>query len=115
MGVFDSLNDASGKAMDSGERYLVASREYFKLKIFQQVSKSFSFIGKLVLIGGLLLLGLIFLAVASVIWLGDLLDSIILACLVVALFFFVCGFIVYLFRKQLDTVILKKLSNEFFD
>ncbi|MFT4781446.1 MAG: hypothetical protein ACI9SD_001130, partial [Pseudohongiellaceae bacterium] len=36
MTVFESLNKATDRATDTAEKYVKTSKEYFKLKVFQQ-------------------------------------------------------------------------------
>ncbi|WP_148639228.1 hypothetical protein [Aquimarina longa] len=63
--MINAINEASSKAFDSGETYIKVSKEYYKLKIFQQLTRIFSFFSKLAIIGGLLFLRLIFLTVSG--------------------------------------------------
>ncbi len=115
MGVFEAINETSNKAIDSGEVYVKASQEYYKLKAFQQLTKAFSFLSKMAVIGGLLFLGLIFLIVAVAIWLGELINSISLACLLMAGILFLFMLTGYFTRKYIDKYIIQKMAKEFFD
>ncbi len=54
MNVFESLNETSNKAVDIGEKYVEASHQYLKLKIFQQLTGAMSLFGKMLLIGSFL-------------------------------------------------------------
>ncbi|CAN0590876.1 unnamed protein product, partial [Ectocarpus sp. 12 AP-2014] len=38
MGVIDSLNETSNKAIDVGEVYYKKTQEYYRLKVFQQLT-----------------------------------------------------------------------------
>ena len=58
MSVFNSLNETSTHAVDTGEELLKKSYDYYRLKIFQQVSVSISMVLKTILIGGLALMGI---------------------------------------------------------
>ena len=60
MSLFDSLNHNSSEAVDIGKKYVETTKEYYKLKLFQQTTNAFSFLSKMAVIGGLLFLGLIF-------------------------------------------------------
>ncbi|MHA7056963.1 hypothetical protein ACWGOQ_0007065 [Aquimarina sp. M1] len=115
MGVFDALNQTSNKAIDSGEEYFQTTKDYYKLKVFQQLTKSFSTLAKVVIIGSLFFLGLIFITVAGAIWLGKLVGSIILSCLLIAGILFICALVGYLLRKKIDKYVIRKTSKEFFD
>ena len=52
MSVFESLNNTTDKATDIGERYIKASHQYLRLKIFQQLTSSVSLMAKVLIIGG---------------------------------------------------------------
>ena len=115
MGVFDSLNETSNKAVDVGEEFYKKSRAFYKLKIFQQLSMTTGMLCKMALIGSLVLLGFIFFMVALTLYLGEVLESNILACLVVGALLLVLSIVVYLARRQIDNIVVKKLSPKFFD
>lgn len=115
MGVFNAINDATEKAISSGETYVKTTQEYFKLKVFQQVTLSFSYLSKMAIIGGLLFLGLVFLTVSGAICLGEALNSMPLACLLMAILLFVLAIVAYLLRGSLDKRVIKKISSKFFD
>ena len=83
MSLFDSLNHNSSEAVDIGKKYVETTKEYYKLKLFQQTTNAFSFLSKMAVIGGLLFLGLIFMTVSGAIALGNALGSIILSCLII--------------------------------
>ena len=114
MSVFESINSTSEKATDIGEDYIKKSREYFKLKVFQQLSYTASMVGKAVIIGGVLFIGLIFLAVASAIALGDWLGHIALGYLVVGVIFLIVGFIIYKVRYLIDGKVIAKIQTKLF-
>lgn len=113
--LFKSINDTSEKAVDIGEKYLKDTQEYYKLKIFQQLTISVSMIAKVLCIGGLLFIGLIFLSFSAAFALGEMLNSIALGYLIVAGFFLILGFIVYLTRASINGAIISKLSPKFFN
>lgn len=115
MGVFNAINDATEKAISSGETYVKTTQEYFKLKVFQQVTLSFSYLSKMAIIGGLMFLGLVFLTVSGALYLGEILNSLPLACLLMALLLFALALIAYYLRGKLDRKIIRKISSKFFD
>ena len=59
MTVFESLNNTTDKATDTAERYVKTSKDYLKLKIFQQLTISISLVSKFAVIGSLSGLALI--------------------------------------------------------
>ena len=115
MSLFDSLNHNSSEAVDIGKKYVETTKEYYKLKFFQQTTNAFSFLSKMAVIGGLLFLGLIFMTVSGAIALGNALGSIILSCLIIGAALMLLALLLYFIRKQIDKTVIKKMSETFFD
>lgn len=114
MGIIDSLNETSNKAVDVGEIYYKKTQEYYRLKVFQQLTQTTGMLLKIAVIGGFAFLGLIFLTVAGIIYLGNILESMVQSCLIAGLVFFVILIISYIFRSKIDNILVKKLSKKFF-
>ena len=115
MNIFESLNDTSGKLIDAGDAYVKKTEEYYKLKLFQQISVSISLITKAFIIGGLLFVGLFFLALALALALGEWLDNLALGYLIVAALFLLITVILYYNRQVINKKIIRTLSIKFFD
>ncbi len=113
--IFESINNTSDKAVGVGEKYLQDTQDYFKLKIFQQLTVSVSMVTKVLVIGGLLFIGLIFISVAAALAIGDWLDNTALGYLIVAGFFLITGALLYTNRNLIDKEIIKKMSPKFFN
>ena len=114
MSVFESINNTSNKAADIGERYVDKSLEYFKLKIFQQLTYTISMVGKALIIGEGLFIGFIFLAIAGAIALGQALGNVALGYLLVGALFFIIAFIIYKVRYIIDGKIINKIQVRFY-
>ncbi|SEL01626.1 phage holin family protein [Maribacter orientalis] len=114
MGIIDSLNETSNKAIDVGEVYYKKTQEYYRLKVFQQLTMTTGMLLKMAVIGGLGFLALIFLTVAGIIYLGNILESMVAACLIAGALFIVLLIIAYIFRRKIDNMLVKKLSVKFF-
>ena len=115
MGIIDSLNDTSNKAIDVGEVYYKKTQEYYKLKVFQQLTLNIGMLLKIVVIGGLGFLAFIFLTVAGIIYLGNILESMVIAFLIAGAVFVIFVIIAYIMRKSIDNILVRKLSIKFFD
>lgn len=115
MGVINSINETSTKAIDTAQNYAKATKEYYRLQAFKQIAKSFSFLSKMAIIGCFFFLGLILLVVSGTIWLGKVIGDSALACLIIAGMLFLIAFICYLLRRQIDKSIIRKISKDFFD
>lgn len=113
--IFESINNTSDKAVDIGEKYINDTREYYKLKIFQQLSISISLVAKALVIGGILFIGLIFLAIAAALAIGAWIDNMALGYVIVAAILMMIGGIVYLKRAFINKKIIKVLSLKFFN
>lgn len=75
MNFIENINYATGKAIDEGGKYAKLTAEYAKLKLFQQISYSFSFVAKMVIIGAFIFMALLFLLVAATVAIGNALGS----------------------------------------
>lgn len=115
MSVIDSIHKASNKAIDQSEAYLAKSHDYYKLKIFQQLSISITMIFKTVVIGGIILISLVFLATALAFYLGALVKNYTIGFLMVGFLFSVFAGLLYVFRGSIDSKIIQKLSKTFFN
>ncbi|APQ17266.1 hypothetical protein [Maribacter hydrothermalis] len=114
MGVIDSLNETSNKAIDVGEVYYKKTQEYYKLKVFQQLTMTTGMLLKIAVIGSLGFLALIFLSVAGIIYLGNVLESMVAACLIASGVFVLLFVVTYVFRRKIDNILVKNLSVKFF-
>ncbi|TPV31467.1 hypothetical protein FJ651_14845 [Paucihalobacter ruber] len=115
MNIFESVSKSTGKMSDSGETYIKKTQEYYTLKVFQQLTISASLIAKALIIGGLLLIVLFFLAFAAAMALGNILNNIALGYVSVAGIFLLFTAIIYFNRHLISNKIIKTLSHKFFD
>lgn len=115
MEVFKTIDKTSAEAVKNGEQYYKSSLEYYKLKIFQQLTITLSMFFKLLVIGGLVILGFIFLTIAGAIALGNVLNSMILSCILIGVFLLIVGIIIYFKRNFINRMVIRKASNSFFN
>ncbi|RRQ50641.1 hypothetical protein DZC72_08950 [Maribacter algicola] len=115
MGVFESLNNTSNKAVDISEQYYKKTQEYYKLKVFHQLALTTGMFCKMAILGSLAFLGILFLTVGGTIYLGEVLGSIIYSCLLMGFSFFIIVFVLYMIRNKIDNLIIRKLSSKFFN
>lgn len=114
MNIFESINNTTNKASDIGERYIDKSFEYFKLTVFQQLTYIISMAGKALIIGAVLFIGLIFLAFAAAIAIGDALGHVSLGYLIVGGLFLIIALIIYKIRYLIDRKIISKIQIKFY-
>lgn len=114
MGIIDSINETNKKATETGEKFLNKSYDYYKLKVFQQITVSVSMLFKIIAICSLLLIGLVFMAIALAFEIGDILNSFSLGFAAVGVLYLILALIVFLLRKHINNAIVKSLSKPFF-
>jgi ABC-type Mn2+/Zn2+ transport system permease subunit len=114
MSVFESINNTSKNATDIAKKYATSSVDYIKLKTFYVTTLSISLVTKIVVVGGLLTIGLLFMSVSLAIILGDYFESLPIGCLLVGGIYVFLGLIAFLARKTIDKKIIQRISLEFF-
>ncbi|WP_158975311.1 hypothetical protein [Cellulophaga sp. L1A9] len=115
MSILKSLDDTTNSAAEAGEAYVKSTKKYYELKVFQQLTTLSSYVLKIVLLGSLCVLGLIFIAIAGATALGNYFNNMALGYLIVGGIFFLLVLIIYLVRKSIDRIIIQKLSKTYFD
>lgn len=115
MTVFESINNTTTKATDLGQEYIKKSQKYYTLKVFHQLTFSFGMLGKTLIIGSVLFIGLIFMAFALAMAIGDWLSNDALGYLIISGLFICVAFIIYKMRHLIDKKIIKIMSPKFFD
>ncbi|WP_291967815.1 hypothetical protein [Maribacter sp.] len=115
MGVIDSLNETSNKAIDVGEVYYKKTQEYYRLKVFQQLTMTTGMLLKMAVMGGLAFLALMFVTVAGVVFLANVIESMVGACLIAGALFIMLLVLTYVFRSKIDSILVRKLSDKFFN
>ncbi|RCS26400.1 hypothetical protein DUT90_11600 [Polaribacter sp. WD7] len=114
MSIIDNINDSSDSAVDTGKKFVKTSFEYYKLKLFQTLTKSLSTVVKLIAVGGLLMIGVVFLSISTAVAIGNHVESIPLGFLYVGLFYVILSTIMFFLSKKVDQKIIKNLSKKFF-
>ncbi len=114
MSLFD-IKEHMAEAEDSTKSYVDSSLQYYRLKSFKSLMQGITVIAKVILIGTFLVLALLLLSIAASFWVGDMLDSNAGGFLVVGGFYVLMGFLLYIFRQKLETPLLRKFSEFYFD
>lgn len=115
MSLSDSISDTNKKAKRVSQQFIDTSYEYYKLKIFQQLTNSLSMIFKALLIGSLLIIAFSFLAIALAFSIGKALDNYTQGFLIVGGLFILFSLIAFMARKQMTNLIVSTLSEKFFN
>jgi hypothetical protein len=114
MRIFDNFSDSADKGTAAGKQFLSKTYEHTTLKAFQLSALTVSMIAKLVVIGSLVFLGIVFLAIASAIALGAYFQNAALGYLSIGLLILCSSLIIYFFRKFFDKKVITKMSKMFF-
>ena len=115
MNIFETVNETSEKITDAGEIYIKKSQEYYTLKVFQQLSASISLLTKVLILGGLLFVGLFFLAFAAAMLIGESLGNLALGYFIIAMAFLLVMGVIYLNRQYINNRVVRSLSSKFFN
>jgi len=110
-----SLGETNKKAIDISEKYLNTSYEYYKLKIFQQLTITISMVFKAILIGSFLAIGLFFMALGLALFIGEALGNYTQGFIIVGLIFLFLSFIALLLKKRVNDFVVSILSEKFFN
>lgn len=113
MDLIESIIHTSEKSVDVSKKYLLTSYKYTKLKVFYLLTKALSTIIKVILVGGFIFTGFLFIVFASAIALGQYLENSVLGYVFVGLGMMLFGFFSLLFRKKINQTIIKKISQHF--
>jgi len=112
--MFESLDHTTDQAIEKSENLLRKTEDYYELKFFQYISTSLSLIVNLSIIGSLALIAMVLLSIALSTIIGSALGSWVHGLLITAAIFIVLVVLSYLFRKQVEHTIIRKLSQTFF-
>ena len=114
MSMLESLDQTSNKAVNLGEEYLTKTKEYYELKVFQQLTATTVMFCKAAILGSVGFLILILLIVAGTLVLGNLIGNMVYACLVSAGILCAIGALAYAFRTRIENLIIQTMSKQFF-
>ncbi len=115
MSVLESLDKTSNKAVNLGDEYLTKTQEYYELKVFQQLAATTALFCKAAILGSLGFLIIILLIVAGTLALGNLIGNMVNACLISAGILCAVGALAYALRTQIENLIIRTMSKQFFD
>jgi len=110
--VIKSLEQTAADAADKAKTYAKSTEAYVKLQIFKYLGVIMSFIIKGFILGGLLLIAIIFFAVSLMVLLSEWLGNLPLACGILGALFLIAAAVVYGNRKAIDRNILMNLSEK---
>ncbi|HEA19921.1 hypothetical protein LCGC14_1607920 [marine sediment metagenome] len=113
--AFDEVKENISEAEATARSYLDSSRQFYKLKGFKLLMKGVMFFVKIVSVGIMLILSLLFLSISAAFWIGSLLEHPYQGFLIVGGCYLLFGLLIFLFRHSLRKPLLKKFSEFYFD
>ncbi|MCX2720746.1 phage holin family protein [Lentiprolixibacter aurantiacus] len=113
--AFEELKHDFSEIDKEVSAYVEHSLEYAKLKSFKISMVLVTYFAKVVLIGVLAILTLLFLSLAASFALGEELDNLLYGFLIVGLIYLLLAFVGYVLREKLNKPILRMFSKHYFD
>ena len=113
--AFEELKDNLSEAEKSARSYLEDTQEYYKLKIFKFLMQGIVSFAKVLLIGTVGLLALLFISLSASYGIGQLLNNTSHGFLIVGAIYILTGIILYIFRSRINKPLLRKFSEFYFD
>ncbi|NNF20089.1 MAG: phage holin family protein [Flavobacteriaceae bacterium] len=113
--AFEELKDNIAEADRTARSYIDTSAEYYKLKAFKFLMQGIMSFSKMLVVGVIALIALLFLSLAASYGIGQLLDNTFQGFLIVGGFYVLVGLLFYLLRDRINRPLLKKFSEFYFD
>lgn len=113
--AFEGLRQNISELDENVSSYVEHSIEYAKLKSFKISMVLVTYMAKVVLVGTIVVLALLFLSTAASFALGNEMGNTTYGFAIIGLIYLVLGIIGYRFRDKLNKPLLKMFSEYFFE
>lgn len=113
--MFGKLKENIQDIREDIKGLLESNIAYYKLWLFKVITKSFSALLKVLMIGIFLVVALAFFSVAVAIAIGEALDSMAYGFLIVGGFYFLLCVIIYVCRRSVEKPIIETFSEIFYN
>jgi len=113
--AFEDIKEGISDAETSARSYIDTSAEYYKLKGFKFLMRGITASAKVLVVGTVWIMALLFLSLAVSFGIGQALDNTFYGFLCVGGFYVLIGIILYSIRERLNKPLLKKFSEFYFD
>lgn len=113
--AFEEVKENLTAAELNVRAYIDNSTEYYKLKGFKFLMKGITSLAKILLIGAVALMVLLFLSIAAAFGIGQELNNTFLGFLIIGGIYILISIILVALRKILVKPILEKFSEFYFD
>ncbi|MBW8242603.1 hypothetical protein K1F50_07305 [Muricauda oceani] len=113
--AFEEIKEQIDHVEEGVRSYVKNSFEFYRLQSFKSMMRGITTATKILVIGCVASLALLFLSLSAAFWLGSELDSTSQGFLIVGGFYILFGIVLVLLRKKFEKPILKKFSKFYFD
>lgn len=113
--AFEDIKEQIGDVEDGVRSYVKNSLDFYRLQSFRSMMKGITMATKLLLIGGIASIALLFLSLSAAFWLGSMLGNTAEGFLIVGGFYVLIGIIMFLLRSKIEKPLLKEFSKFYFD
>jgi len=113
--AFEDIKEQIDHVEEGVRSYVKNSLDFYRLQSFRSMMKGITMTTKVLLIGGVGFIALLFLSLSAAFWLGTMLGNTAQGFLIVGGFYILAGIIIFLLRGKIEKPLLKKFSKFYFD
>lgn len=113
--AFEDIKEQIDHVEDGVRSYVKNSLDFYRLQSFRSMMKGITMATKMLLIGGIGSIALLFLSLSAAFWFGNMLGSTAEGFLIVGGFYVLIGIIMFLLRSKIEKPLLKEFSKFYFD
>jgi len=113
--AFEDIKEQIDHVEEGVKSYVKNSLDFYKLQSFRSMMKGITMATKLLLIGSMAFIALLFLSLSAAFWVASILGSTAEGFLIVGGFYVLVGLIFFLMRKKVEKPLLKQFSKFYFE
>ncbi|MBO0342063.1 MAG: phage holin family protein [Bacteroidota bacterium] len=113
--AFEEIKEQIDHVQDGVRSYVKNSLDFYRLQSFRSMMKGITMATKVLLIGGVGFIALLFLSLSAAFWFATMLGNTAEGFLIVGGFYVLVGIIFFLMKKKIEKPLLKKFSKFYFD
>ncbi|MEQ5791056.1 hypothetical protein J4E06_08335 [Muricauda sp. NFXS6] len=113
--AFEDIKEQIDHVEEGVRSYVKNSLDFYRLQSFRSMMMGITMATKVLLIGGVGFIALLFLSLSAAFWLGTTLGNTAKGFLLVGGFYILAGIIIFLLRSKIEKPLLKKFSKFYFD
>ncbi len=113
--AFGEIKEQIDHVEDGVRSYVKNSLDFYRLQSFRSMMKGITMATKVLLIGGIASIAILFLSLSAAFWFGNMLGNTAQGFLIVGGFYVLIGIIVFLLKSKIEKPLLKEFSKFYFD